>query len=189
MPFVGHLGSTVRRDQLEHLIRAAGSLLGEDTIVVIGSQAILASMPEPEQVALVRSMEADLLPLDDPDETKADLIDGVLGAGSMFDDTHGIHADGVSAATAVLPAGWQDRLIEVCNANTNGVRGLCLEPHDLVVSKLAAGRDKDREFCAAALQVRLIDLEILQHRLADTVLDQTRRDRVAGWISTHRPTS
>lgn len=47
----------------------------------------------------MRSMEADLLPLDDPLEEKADLIDGVLGAGSMFDDTHGVHADGVSITT------------------------------------------------------------------------------------------
>ncbi len=34
-------GRVVRRDQLEHLIGAAGGVLGEDTVVVIGSQAIL----------------------------------------------------------------------------------------------------------------------------------------------------
>jgi len=129
----------VRRDQLEHLIRAAGSLLGDDTVIVIGSQAILATVPAPAEEALMRSMEADLLPLDDPLEEKADLIDGVLGAGSMFDDTHGVHADGVSITTPVLPAGWRQRLVEISNVNTNGVRGLCLEPHDLVVSKTGGG--------------------------------------------------
>lgn len=139
----------MRRDQLEHLIRAAGALLGEDTIIVIGSQAILASVAVPDDAVLTRSMEADLLPADDPDEAKADLIDGLLGAGSMFDDTHGVHADGVSATTAVLPAGWRDRLVEVMNDNPGGVRGLCLEPHDLVISKLVAGRTKDVEFGAA----------------------------------------
>lgn len=51
----------MRREQLEHLIRAAGRLLEEDTIVVIGSQAILASVPEPDDGLLTRSMEADLL--------------------------------------------------------------------------------------------------------------------------------
>jgi hypothetical protein len=114
----------VRRDQLEHLIRAAGSLLGEDTVIVIGSQAILASVSGPADDVLTRSMEADILPLDDPSDEKADFIDAVLGEGSMFDETHGIHADGVSATTAVLPDGWRDRLVEVCNDNTNGVRGL-----------------------------------------------------------------
>lgn len=89
----------VRRDQLEHLIRAAGALIGDESVIVIGSQAILATAPAPAEVGLTRSMEADLLPVDDPLEEKADLIDGVLGAGSMFDDTHGIHADGVSIST------------------------------------------------------------------------------------------
>jgi hypothetical protein len=168
----------VRRDQLEHLIRAAGQLLGEDMIVVIGSQAILASLPEPDDATLTRSMEADLLPLDDPDEAKADLIDGVLGAGSMFDDTHGVHADGVSAATAVLPAGWHDRLIEITNVNTGGVRGLCLEPHDLLISKLAAGRTKDLEFCEAAVHTGLVGIAMLRERLAATELHDSQRERM-----------
>lgn len=30
--------------------------------------------------------------------------------------------------TALLPAGWIDRLVRVNNANTNGRTGLCLEP-------------------------------------------------------------
>lgn len=142
----------MRRDQLEHLIRAAGDLLGDDTIIVIGSQAILATIPQPDYDILTRSMEADLLPIDDADEAKADLIDGVLGAGSRFDGTHGIHADGVSSRTARLPSGWQERLIEIVGESTNWVRGLCLEPHDLVVSKLAAGRKKDLEFVDAAVR-------------------------------------
>ena len=68
--FVKPPGNTVRRDQLEHLIRAARDLLGEQAIMVIGSQAILASVSPPVDDALVRSMEADLLPMDDPDESK-----------------------------------------------------------------------------------------------------------------------
>jgi hypothetical protein len=165
----------VRRDQLEHLIRAAGDLLREGTVIVIGSQAILASIAEPADHVLTRSMEADLLPVDDPDEQKADLIDGVLGAGSMFDDTHGIHADGVSSDTLIAPEGWRDRLIEIRNDGTNGVRGLCLEPHDLVISKLVAGREKDLEFCAAAARAGLVSSELLQERLAATALDDARR--------------
>lgn len=173
----------MRRDQLEHLIRAAGDLLGDTEIIVIGSQAILASVERPTSDELVRSMEADLLPLRDPQETKADLIDGVLGAGSLFDQTHGIHGDGVSATTPILPAGWRDRLIDVCNANTRGVHGWCLEPHDLVISKMAAGRAKDIEFCEAAVRERLVSLRLLGERLTVTDLDVFHRDRISGWIS------
>lgn len=173
----------MRRDQLEHLIRAAGDLLGETEIIFIGSQAILASIERPTADALVRSMEAGLLPFNDPDETKADLIDGVLGAGSLFDETHGIHGDGVSAATPVLPTGWADRLIDVCNANTRGVHGWCLEPHDLVISKMAAGRAKDIEFCEAAVRQRLVHTQVLRDRLATTDLDPPRRELISGWIT------
>jgi len=174
--FVRRRASTVRRDQLEHLIRAAGRLLGDETVIVIGNQAILASFPQPPVDALTRSMEADLLPIDDPDESKADLIDGVLGAGSMFDDTHGVHPDGVSRSTPVLPDGWEDRLVELCNINTNGVRGLCLEPHDLVIAKLVAGREKDIEFADAAVRLGLVNRDVLKLRLSVTsVGDELRK--------------
>lgn len=175
-------GSIVRRDQLEHLIRAAGDVLREDTVIVIGSQAILASVAAPKDRMLTRSMEADLLPVDDPEEKKADEIDGVLGAGSMFDDTHGIHADGASIETLTAPDGWRDRLIEICNDNTNGVRGLCLEPHDLVISKLVAGREKDLEFCAAAARAGLVSPELLRERLRATPVDDEKRALVEARI-------
>lgn len=172
----------MRRDQLEHLIRAAGSLIGDSTVIVIGSQAILATFPEPDEEVLMRSMEADLLPLDDPDEAKADLIDGVLGAGSMFDDTHGIHADGVSKTTPVLPSGWRDRLVVISNLNTNGITGLCLEPHDLVVSKLAAGRYKDIEFCDATVRRGFVGLAVLADRIHNTDLAPEVRERLKAWV-------
>jgi hypothetical protein len=37
----------VRRDELEHVIAAAAEVSGEREIVVIGSQAILGSFPNP----------------------------------------------------------------------------------------------------------------------------------------------
>ena len=88
----------MRRDQLEHLIRAAGQVLGVDEVIVIGSQAILASVPFGLPPEATRSVEADILPIDDRDETKADLIDGVLGEASMFQETHGIYAQGWGSA-------------------------------------------------------------------------------------------
>jgi hypothetical protein len=36
----------MRRDQLEHVVRAAASIVGVADVVVIGSQAILASFPD-----------------------------------------------------------------------------------------------------------------------------------------------
>jgi len=36
----------VRREQLEHVLRAASTIAGEHDVLVIGSQAVLASFPE-----------------------------------------------------------------------------------------------------------------------------------------------
>jgi hypothetical protein len=135
----------MKRSDLEHIIRAAGDVLQEDRVIIVGSQAILASFPEsslPTEAA--RSLAADILPIDDADGAKADLIDGALGELSRFDETFGIHADGVSESTSILPDGWRDRLVIYSNSNTGGVTGLCLERHDLCVAKLAAGPSSGR---------------------------------------------
>ena len=140
----------VKRTDLEHIIRVAGDLLGEEQVIVVGSQSIPASYSEevlPLEAA--RSLEADVLPLDDSSGTKADLIEGSLGEFSPFDEQFGVHVDGVSEDTSILPTGWRRRLIAFSNANTNGVTGLCLERHDLCVAKLVANREKDREFVAS----------------------------------------
>lgn len=135
----------MQRHELEHLIRAAGAITGADEIIVIGSQAILGSHPDAPAV-LLRSQEADLFTFRSPQD--ADLIDGSIGEGSPFHDhdVFGYYGQGVAEDTAVLPAGWRGRLVEVKNDNTRQIRGRCLELHDLAVTKLAAGREKDREF-------------------------------------------
>jgi hypothetical protein len=55
------------------------------------------------------------------------LIDGSIGEGSPFNQTFGYYAHGVSEETAILPAGWKERLVMVQNANTGSGSGLCLE--------------------------------------------------------------
>jgi hypothetical protein len=124
----------VKREQLEHLIRAAGAITGSRRLIVIGSQAILGEHPFDAPPEALRSREADLIPIDAPDTT--DVLTGTIGELSAFDETYGYHADGVDLATAMLPDGWRDRLVPIDNANTNGYVGLCLEMHDLVASNV-----------------------------------------------------
>jgi hypothetical protein len=143
----------VKRADLEHIIRAAGSIANSRELIIVGSQAILGAFPNPP-AELAVSQEADTYPLDDP--KKADLIDGSIGEKSPFHETFGYYAHGVSPETAILPANWQQRLVRVQNANTNGIAGLCLSAVDLAASKLAAGREKDLNFVSAMLQHRLI---------------------------------
>ena len=174
----------MRRSDLEHLIRAAGRIAGERDLVIIGSQSVLGQYPN-APVALLMSMEADLYPRAHPE--LADMVDSAIGEGSAFHRTHGYYAQGVGPETATLPRGWQRRLVRVENSNTNGYAGLCLEVHDLAISKYVAGREKDREFTRALARHGMIDTMTLQKRVAVTKLDPAMVKLVKGRIARDFP--
>lgn len=170
----------MKRSELEHLIRAAGAIAGDDQIVVIGSQSVLGQFPD-APVLLRASMEADLYPRNFPD--RADLIDGAIGEGSSFHQQFGYYAQGVGLDTAILPPGWETRLVEVRNDNTRGVRGLCLEVHDLAISKYAAGRPKDRDFTRELARHAYTKRVVLESRVASMDMGKDRTRVVLGRIA------
>jgi hypothetical protein len=163
------------RSDLEHVIRAAGSIANDSEIVVIGSQSVLGQFPN-APVALLGSAVADVYSLNHPE--RAELIDGSIGEGSMFHETHGYYAQGVGEETAKLPAGWRQRLLLVSNANTDGVSGLCLEVHDLAISRYYAGREKDFEFTAELARHGLTEKSTLLARLKETALTKPERSLI-----------
>lgn len=171
------------RDQLEHIIRASASIAGDDEIIVIGSQSILAQFPH-APAALLVSVEADVYPRNRPE--RWEVIDGAIGEGSPFHTTFGYYAQGVGEETAILPEGWKLRLVPVRGPGTRGATGLCLEVHDLVVSKLVAGREKDDRFVRAAIEHGLVERDTLVERIARTRMDARVRDaidaKIAGWF-------
>lgn len=142
-------------------------MLGATEVLVIGSQAPHASVAGELPVEAARSVAVGVAALrDDPDDAKADLIDGSIGEASMFPATFGYHAQGVVETTMVLPSGWRKRLVRFETPATNGVVAWCLEPHDLWVSKAIASRPKDAAFCRALLKRGLVHAETLRDRLA-----------------------
>jgi hypothetical protein len=165
----------MNRCDLEHILRACKEVTGQSEFIVIGSQCILGAFPDAPRV-LRQSMEVDLYPRDRPD-LSADL-EGSVGELSLFHQTFGYYADGVSPTTATLPDGWKDRLIPVSNENTGGATGWCLEPHDLAYSKLAAGREKDLRFVANLLSHSLVRASRVQ-RLIDSTSETALRDQLA----------
>ena len=130
-----------------------------------------------------RSVETHVAALEDPDERKADLIDGSIGEASMFHETFGYYAQGVSQSTAVLPHGWQDRLVRYESEATNGVVAWCLEIHDLWLSKAVAMRPKDVDFCRALAQRDLVAIETLRQRLGElTGIAKEQRSQIVRLI-------
>jgi hypothetical protein len=178
----------MKREELEHVLRAASAILGEPDILVIGSASILGSITEdrlPGEATM--SSEADIAFFDDPDDSKADLIDGAIGELSLFNDTFGYYAQGVSVSTAVLPEGWRDRVVVLDTPNTAPGRGHCLEPHDCVVSKLVAGREKDYAFAAALIREHLIDPDVLTARIEQLRGVEARvMNRLRKWVDARR---
>jgi hypothetical protein len=165
----------LRRSDLEHIIRAAATISGDQEIIVIGSQSVLGQFPN-APAELLLSNEADVYPKSYPE--RWNLIDGSIGELSPFHDTFGYYAQGVEPGTATLPAGWEARLVPVRNDNTWGATGLCLDFHDLLVSKYVAGREKDRRFIAAAFDHGMVSGTTLRERLASTVLHPTVRRHI-----------
>lgn len=154
----------MRQRQLEHLIRAATSLLDSSEIIVVGSQSILGSHKDATlPAALTMSIEVDFVPISE-DEADSDRIDGAIGEGSAFHETFGVYAEGVSPSTAVLAEGWRERLVPLPDP-VSGAVGLCLDPHDLCASKLIAGRPKDHAFVETAVSHFLIDPLLVEERL------------------------
>jgi hypothetical protein len=170
----------MKRSELEHVIRAAATIADDDEIIVIGSQAILGQFPSPPAELCV-SNEADVYPKNHPE--RADLIDGSIGELSPFHDTFGYYAQGVGETTAVLPDGWKTRLVSLKSPGTRGAVGLCLEIHDLLISKYVAGREKDRRFARDAIRYELVDQATLLDRLANTPIDDPMRRRIGSFVA------
>ena len=87
----------------------------------------------------------------------------------------------------MLPRGWQRRLVRVENANTDGYAGLCLEVHDLAISKYAAGREKDLEFTRELARHEMTDKKTLLKRLAATRLEGALARALRGRIERDFP--
>ena len=169
----------MKRSELEHLIRAAAAVTDQYEIVVVGSQSILGAAPDAPAV-LLQSREADCYPLHRPD--LADVIDGAIGELSPFDERFGYYAQGVGPETAILPPGWEGRLVKIQNENTDLKIGYCLEPHDLAASKLAAGRDKDWPFGEAMLRHGIVDGGIVEERVALLSIAYDQKKRLSEWV-------
>jgi hypothetical protein len=170
----------MRRADLEHVIRAAAAVADDDEIVVIGSQAILGRLPDAPD-ALLWSQEADVYPRTHPE--RAEAIDGALGDGSQFHAAFGYYAHGVGPETAKAPAGWERRLVPVRVPRSPRdealVTGWCMEPHDVVLAKCAAGRERDWEFAREAIRAGVVDSGELRRRAEDLPLPAAQRMRIA----------
>jgi hypothetical protein len=170
----------MKKREVDHVLRAAGRLTGEKQFIIIGSQSLHGKYPDlPDD--LVRSFEVDLIVAKKAD--RAEWLE-MIGAYSPFHESFGYYADPVDHTTATLPKGWKERLVHLPPGDTEGVRGLCLDPHDLAIANYVARRDKDLIFTRELARRGIVSQERLLSLLEHTSVDEATRDRIVRHITT-----
>jgi hypothetical protein len=161
------------------VLRAAGRITGDKQFIIIGSQSLHGKYPDlPDEI--LRSAEVDLIA--GKKSARTEWLN-VIGYLSPFHETFGYYADPVDAGTAMLPRGWKGRLVNLPPGETEGVRGLCLEPHDLAIAKYAAAREKDLIFTRELVRRSIVAEERLLLLLDQTQVDEEVRNRIRDRIA------
>lgn len=169
----------MKKPHLDHVLRAAGRITGEKQFVIVGSQSLHGRYPDVAD-EIVHSAEVDLIAKNSPQRTE---WLNAIGQDSPFHETFGYYADPVDETTATLPRGWKGRLVNLPPGDTDGVRGLCLDPHDLAISKYVARREKDRAFTRELARRALVDRERLLTLVDKTPVSEDVRARIRADIA------
>jgi hypothetical protein len=169
----------MKKQQLDHVLRAAGRITGEKRFVIIGSQSLHGRHPDlPDDI--VRSAEVDLIAAGNADRTE---WLNAIGVHSPFHESFGYYADPVDEASAILPRGWKSRLVHLPPGDTDGVQGLCLDPHDLAIAKYVARRDKDIAFNRELARRAIVKRDRLLEFVDKTPVSEDVRERMRNDIA------
>lgn len=169
----------MKKRQVDHVLRAAGRITGEKQFIIIGSQSLHGKYPDVAD-EILKSAEVDLVAGKRGDRTE---WLNTIGHLSPFHESFGYYADPVDLSTATLPKGWRGRLVNLPPGDTEGVKGLCLEPHDLAIAKYAASRAKDLIFTRELARRAITSEERLISLLHQTPVDAGTRDRMRAQIA------
>jgi hypothetical protein len=169
----------MKKQQVDHVLRAAGRITGEKQFIIIGSQSLHGKHPDLAD-EIVRSAEVDLIAKSDASRTE---WLNVIGQDSKFHEQFGYYADRVDQNTATLPKGWKGRLVNLPVGDTEGVRGLCLDPHDLAIAKYVARREKDIVFTRELAKRGIVARDRLLALLDQTPVSDEARGRIQSYIA------
>lgn len=171
----------MKKSQVEHVLRAASRICDDTEFVIIGSQSLHGKYPDLADDMLM-SFEVDLIAKNRPGNTE---FLNTIGMDSQFHEEFGYYADPVDEKTAVLPRKWKERLVHLkLDGPDADFKAYCLEPHDLVVAKLAAGRDKDKMFIRELLRHGLVKRDVIIKRLAQTPVSSAQRATMESLLRT-----
>ncbi|MCI0693100.1 hypothetical protein L0337_13970 [candidate division KSB1 bacterium] len=140
-------------EQFDHICRAAAAVAGVQQVYVFGANAIISWLAQAQHTIplpdFVPSRELDVSVGDEKLDT---LIDASIGELSSFDQTFSVYAHGVNLAAFQAPANWRQRTGKRIEP-VSGIEIIAPHPHDLIISKLSAGRPKDFDFAVSVARL------------------------------------
>lgn len=171
----------MKKSDVIEAIKCMDILLGESDVLVVGSQSLHGAHPDvPDEILYSREVDVVL-------GTKARLgnwLADVVGAGTPFDIERGYYIDHVYLKDdfPILAKGWRDRVVKETIDGKIAVS--YLSPEDLVIAKLAAGREKDITFVAGMVSRKLVDLERVS-LLVETLDEKTGSEIISRLEAMH----
>lgn len=163
-------------DGFHHVCRAAASIANSTELTVFGSASVLPYLYEKGIRSMSALMGSATLATHELDVTVGDgkldtAIDATIGELSSFDETFGYYGHGAGIEVALLPSRWKERARRISYEFLDGSVNITVpHPHDTMVAKLAAGREKDYVFAIALLKVFPASRETLEH-LTDEAIE------------------
>ena len=162
----------MRKADMVIILTKAAEVSGRTEFVIIGSQAIHGTRPDPEIDVVLRSNDLDLFPLQGYGSRNVVYEELMLhlGQDSDFDLATGTYLEAVPESLARFPPDWKARRLQEV-AGSVEIRGttrdlivIFPEIHDLTVSKLAIRRAKDLEFLTGVVGLGLVERDTLRSR-------------------------
>lgn len=160
----------MRFSSLKHLAGAVSAIAPEVRIIVFGSSSALCSHPELPDVtdSYQQTLDADFI-IDPWDTALAQMLSDTLGKESGFFEHFKYYADIVRpAAFDNFPPDFRERLVPLEGCP----RVFALDPHDMAVAKLFAGRPKDIRLLSFLLATNRLDETKVRKLLWDTPMEE-----------------
>ena len=133
---------------LHAALRHAGAAYDRKRFVVVGSAALIGSLPE-AAASLRYTVDVDLFPMRELCEQGMCDGDPRVGQLSDFHQKHGFYIERLGDwVLMTAPKDWMDRATRI---ESDGVTGWCLSPLDLAYIKTEAGRSKDINWVASLI--------------------------------------
>ena len=158
----------MKASDADRLLIEFAQLINAEKILVIGSQAIHATHPDPPIDVVTDSREIDAIPLPyEQFEKWFFYAHERLGSDSEFDLENQLYVDMVNVKVPKLPPDWEARCTHRTLNREDGTRVDVLYPdiYDLLLTKLLANRPQDEAFLRGVKQLQKLDGSLLATRL------------------------